>query len=251
MCPNCRAFITTDDKVCPYCDLQLGARAIDRRMPDDVLGGLIPAAHFTTALILLINIGLFIATTLDTARVLYGAGASYGPAIAGGQWWRLVTAGFLHGGWMHLLMNSWVLYSLGAQVEETYGTARFLVIYFASTVAGFFLSAGLGHYSVGASAGTYGLIGSMIAFGFQERSSELRRYFVTWAAYGLVLSLLPGIDLAAHIGGLVGGFAVTMIARQPTLREGVEKVWRYAGGFCVLLTALAFARMFMLVALQR
>jgi rhomboid protease GluP len=182
---------------------------------------------------------------------LYNAGASWGPAIAQGQWWRLITAGFLHGGWMHLLMNSWVLYALGAQVEETYGTARFLVIYFASTLAGFVLSAGLGHLSVGASAGTYGLIGAMIAFGIQQRSAELRRYFATWAAYGLVLSLLPGIDLAAHIGGLAGGFAMTMIAGQPTFREGVEKVWRYAAGFCVLLTALAFARMFVLLSLGR
>ena len=251
MCPNCRAFITTDDRVCPYCDLQLGPRAIDRRMPDEVLGGLIPAAHFTTALILLINIGLFVATSFDAGGLLYSAGASWGLLIFNGQWWRLITAGFLHGGFMHLIMNSWVLYSLGAQVEEAYGTSRFLVIYFTSTLIGFTLSAMIGYRSVGASAGTYGLIGAMIAFAIQERSGELRRYFVTWAAYGLVLSLLPGIDLAAHVGGLVGGFAMTMIAGQPGFREGAEKLWRYAGGFCVLLTALAFARMFMFLYLER
>ena len=57
MCPNCRAFITTKDKVCPYCDMKLGPRAIDRRMPSDVLGGLIPAAQFTTVVILIINFG--------------------------------------------------------------------------------------------------------------------------------------------------------------------------------------------------
>jgi rhomboid protease GluP len=245
MCPNCRAFITTDDKVCPYCDAAIGPRAVDRRSPDNALGGLIPAAHFTTAMILLINIGLYLAVSLDSQGSVYQAGASFAGALHGGQWWRLITAGFLHGGLLHILMNSWVLFSLGAQVEEIYGTPRFLVIYFASTVMGFVFSAWLGRVSVGASAGTYGLIGAMIAFGIQERSPELRRYFVTWAVYGLVLSLLPGIDLAAHVGGMVGGFLVTLAARQPGWKPGVERLWRIAGGFCVLLTALAFGRMFL------
>ena len=66
MCPNCRAFITTEDKVCPYCDMEIGARAIDRRSPPDILGGLIPHAHFTTIVILLINFGLYVAMMLRT-----------------------------------------------------------------------------------------------------------------------------------------------------------------------------------------
>ena len=68
MCPNCRAFITTDDKVCPYCEVQVGPRAIDRRSPADVLGGLIPHARFTTMLILLLNTGLYLAMVLQTSR---------------------------------------------------------------------------------------------------------------------------------------------------------------------------------------
>ena len=60
--------------------------------------------------------------------------------LPSGQWWRLVTAGFLHGGLIHIFMNSWVLFSVGAQVEETYGTARYLVLYFVSTVVGFLAS---------------------------------------------------------------------------------------------------------------
>ena len=60
MCPNCRAFITTSDRTCPYCGVQVGPRAIDRREPGEILGGLIPQAHFTTILILVINFGYFI-----------------------------------------------------------------------------------------------------------------------------------------------------------------------------------------------
>ena len=85
----------------------------------------------------------------------------------------LVTAGFLHGGLIHIFMNSWVLFSVGAQVEETYGTARYLVLYFVSNVLGFLASALLqpASLSVGASAALFGLIGAMIAAGMRSNSA--------------------------------------------------------------------------------
>ena len=64
MCPNCRAFITTSDKVCPYCDMKLQAPAAARRASADLLGGLIPHARFTTIVILLINAGFYLAEEL-------------------------------------------------------------------------------------------------------------------------------------------------------------------------------------------
>ena len=94
---------------------------MDRRSPADLLGGLIPAARFTTSLILLINFGLYIACVVYAmqsghsngfdldGRTIVRFGASYPPFNNAGQWWRLITAGFLHGGLMHILMNSWVL----------------------------------------------------------------------------------------------------------------------------------------------
>src|ERR1035438_10064404 len=109
MCPNCRAFVTTSDKVCPYCDAQLGPRAVDRRAPGEILGGLIPQARFTTIMILLINTGLFLAQSLNPHSGFTEMGESLPAPMMDGQWWRLITAGFLHGGIMHILMNSWVL----------------------------------------------------------------------------------------------------------------------------------------------
>src|SRR5215469_14313595 len=76
MCPNCRAFVTTSDRVCPYCDVKLGPRAIDRRNPGEILGGLIPHARFTTVMILLINTGLFLADYLNPSAGLTRFGAS-------------------------------------------------------------------------------------------------------------------------------------------------------------------------------
>jgi hypothetical protein len=79
MCPNCRAFITTSDKVCPYCEVKVGPPAIERRSPADVLGGLIPHARFTTVVILLINTGFYIAMALHAMRS--GGGGSVMEAL--------------------------------------------------------------------------------------------------------------------------------------------------------------------------
>jgi rhomboid protease GluP len=266
MCPNCRAFIDASDKVCPYCEAPVGPRAIDVRSPSDVLGGLIPHARFTTVMILLVNTALFIATVIVSMQkgkdgaiydidgyTLFDFGAKLGRFILAGQWWRLVTAGFLHGGLLHILMNSWVLFDLGAQVEEIYGSARLLVFYFVATVFGFLASTlwnpnGL---SVGASAGVFGLIGAMIALGVRSNTSmgsAIRGLYIRWAIYGLLFGLLPGlrVDNAAHIGGLVAGFAVAFLAQeQRDPMHPREKVWKAAAGICLVLTAISFFQMFL------
>ncbi len=129
---------------------------------------------------------------------LFQAGAKYGPAIHDGQWWRLLTAGFLHGGILHLLMNSWVLFDLGAATEESYGTSRFLVFYFVSTITGFYASYlwNPGVPSVGSSAGIFGLLGAMIALGMRDKSSygaAIRSHYLQWGIYAILLSaLVPG-----------------------------------------------------------
>jgi rhomboid protease GluP len=263
MCPNCRAFITTSDKVCPYCDMKLGPRAVDRRSPSDVLGGLIPAARFTTVMILLINFGLYLVTAVFSMKagnanafmgldgrtlILFGAKNAYFVFLQG-EWWRLVTAGFLHGGMFHILMNSWVLFDLGTTVEQFYGTRRMLVVYFVSTITGFFAScfwsAGT---SVGASAALFGLIGAMIALGVGNRTalgSAIKGMYVRWAIYGLIFGLLfPMIDNAAHLGGLAGGFVIGYVAGTPKLVEdGREQFWKWAAWAAVALTIFAFVRM--------
>lgn len=250
MCPNCRAFITTDDKICPYCNTEVAPRPYRRATPTDALGGLIPHARFTTVVIMLINTGFYIAMYLRSGsadfdlRTLIDFGAKFSPAIAAGQWWRLITAGWLHGGILHILMNMWVLFDLGAQVEEAFGTSRYLFIYFVANIAGFiaslYLIPGL---SVGASAAIFGLIGAMIALGVRDRSSygsAVRSVYMRWAIYGLVLSVLPGTDWAAHLGGLAGGFLAGLVTGTPGISAAIERAWQLAAGVAVAITALAF-----------
>lgn len=268
MCPNCRAFIEPSTKTCPYCEVQLGQRIVDARSPSDIAGGLIPHARFTTSMILLVNGALFAATVVASMQAgnnsalfsvdgttLLQFGAKVNRFIAGGQWWRLITAGFLHGGLMHILMNSWALMDLGAQVEELYGSARLLVFYFVATALGFLASAYWSSaLSVGASAGVFGLIGAMIAVGLRHKTAlgaAIRGMYVRWAVYGLLLGLIPGlrVDNAAHIGGLVGGFAVAYFAGEQPIPGGPlplkERIWQGLAGVCLVLTAYCLLRMFL------
>lgn len=213
------------------------------------MAGLTPKVGYLTILILLINTGLYLASRYNEYFVEFGA--SYGPAIFGGQWYRLVTAGFLHGGLLHILMNSWVMFDLGAQVEELFGGARMLTIYFVSTVTGFLLSAFMGHVSVGASAALFGLVGAMIALGTRYRGGVgdmIRAVYVRYLVYLLIFSFLPGVDMAAHIGGLIGGFGMAYVAGRPEYtRSPTERVWQIAAVVSVLVTLYCFLQWFLRV----
>jgi rhomboid protease GluP len=266
MCPNCRAFITTHDKVCPYCNERVAPRAVEQRNPGAIMGGFIPHARFVTMIILTINVGLYLATVVFSQRngeggflsvdgqTLLAFGAKLRAAIIGyGQWWRLVTAGFLHGGLLHIGMNSWVLFDLGAQVEDVYGGSRLIVMYFMATVCGFLLSTfWTAALSVGASAGIMGLIGAMIALGVRNRHSSagsaVRGMYVRWAVYIFIFGLLPGlnIDNAAHLGGLAAGFGVAWLAGTPRIETAwSERLWRGAAAACVIITAACFLKMYL------
>ena len=262
MCPNCRAFITVHDKVCPYCEMKLGPPLARQRAPGQIMGGLIPHAQFTTVLILLINLGMYTATALYSMKAGRGGfyeldtqtlalfGAKFGPFIYEGQWWRLITAGFLHGGLWHILFNSWVLFDVGAQVEEVFGTPRYLVIYFVTTVCGYLASLWWAPNvpSIGASAGIMGLIGAMVAFGTRSHGaygSAIRNLYMKYIVYILIFGLiLTSVDNAAHIGGVISGFGVAYVTGTPGRSQAMERVWRGVAILCGALTAYAFLQMF-------
>ena len=264
MCPHCRAFITIKDRVCPYCNEAVAPRQVSRDDSSQMVGGFIPHFRFNTTIILLLNFGLYIATTIFSMRSgnpdafmnldgntlrLFGAKWNFG--LAHGEYWRLVTAGFLHGGILHIVMNSWVLFDLGAQVEEIYGSSRMLVIYFISTVGGFYASALYSDsLSVGASAGLFGLVGAMIALGVRHRNAmgaAIRGMYLRGAVIGLAFGMVGAfhVDNAAHIGGLTAGFAIAYLAGTPGREAVVENIWRAAGWFCLLMTAVSFLKMYL------
>ncbi|HUP05282.1 MAG TPA: rhomboid family intramembrane serine protease, partial [Bryobacteraceae bacterium] len=244
------------------CHEPVGQR-VYRPEPSGVLGGFIPHARFNTILILVVNLGMYLITAIYSMKsgrgnaididgqTLVEFGAKWAEAIRMGEWWRLVTAGFLHGGLLHILMNMWVLFDLGAQVEEVYGASRMWVIYLLSNICGFYVSAVWNPYSpsVGASAALFGLIGAMIAMGVKQRNAmgaAIRGLYVRWAIYGLLFSLIPGIDMAAHVGGIVSGFAIAWVAGTPR-GEGsrAEPLWRMASWACILIAVVSFVEMYL------
>ena len=176
-------------------------------------------------------------SSISTCRRCSSSAQSTVRRSRAGQWWRLVTAGFLHGGILHILMNSWVLFDLGAQVEEIYGGARMLVIYFVANIVGL-----LRKCDVAAGDAVGGRIGRAVRDGRARcwRSASgiaaamgdmVRSVYGRYLVYLLLFSLLPGVDMAAHIGGLAGGFGVAYVAGRPEYEGSpVERVWKLGAG---------------------
>ena len=158
--------------------------------------------------------------------VQFAWGANFGPATKDGEWWRLGSALFLHFGLFHLGMNMISLWDGGRLVERMYGSGRFLLVYFASGLAGNLLSLisqGDRAVSGGASGAIFGVYGALMVHLWltkhRNESSEHRQLLwgaALFSAFTILLGfIIEGIDNAAHIGGLVGGLLAGMtLARQ-------------------------------------
>jgi rhomboid protease GluP len=253
MCPNCRAFITITDRVCPYCGAQLGPRAVDMRA-SQLAASFVPRANLTGMIVLIVNAAFFLIelivshqlTNAPFGEISLRAAVLLGAEYPGGPWWRLITAGFLHGGVWHIAINSWSLFILVTEVEQFYGTSRFIVAYLFSTFTGFYLASVLSSApALGASAAAFGLIGIMLAMGFRHRSDPLaqavRAHYGQWVIFSLVLSFMPGVSLSAHVGGLVGGFLVGLVGGLPGLPNTPrELLWKILAGIALAVALYAF-----------
>ena len=170
-----------------------------------------------TYVLLAINILVWLAMTFaggsENALTLVRFGAKYQPLIVMGEYWRLVTANFVHIGLVHLAMNAYALYLFGLQVERRLGRLRFIVLYLLAGLGGTTLSyIGSSALSAGASGAIFGLIGAITiyyatyreAFGAQGRRQLSSLLLVT--GYNLVWGLMnPQIDNLGHVGGLAVG----------------------------------------------
>lgn len=180
---------------------------------------------YATYALITINIVLFLIMAFLSKDGIYGFSTStllkYGgnvkSLVLSGEYWRLIASTFLHDGILHLIFNMYALYVIGIQLENFYGKTRFLIIYFFSAIAGSLLSLIFGDLnviSVGASGAIFGLFGSLLYFGYYYRvylGSLLRTQLIPVILANLLFGLItPGIDNAAHIGGLIGGIFISM-----------------------------------------
>jgi len=148
---------------------------------------------------------------------LYRFGAKENGAIAAGQYWRLLTAAFLHGGVVHLLVNSYSLFVLGGLTEPVLGRARFLATFLVSAVTGSLASWAFNSaIGVGASGAIFGLLGTALYLSWRGTTARIPptalRSLGMWTVYNLVFGFVtPTIDNAAHLGGLAGGILCAIL----------------------------------------
>src|SRR5215813_8268653 len=142
-------------------------------------------------------------------------GANYWPKTTNGEWWRMFTAMFLHIGVLHLLFNMIALWNVGSFMERVLGSAGFVVLYLLSGLLGSIVSVAWNPFvvSAGASGAIFGLYGGLLAFLVRHRAMQhtslaaLRTNTLAFLGYNLVYGFIQqGIDMAAHLGGLAGGF---------------------------------------------
>lgn len=189
---------------------------------------------YVTYGIIAINFILFILMYLfgdgsNSVKTLIDFGALYKPPVLSGEYFRLITTAFLHIGVLHLFLNNYSLYVLGSQMESFLGKFKFLFVYLISAISGSLMSLiftnGL---SAGASGAIFGLLGSMLYFGYNYRvflGNVLKSQIIPLILLNLFMGvLIPNIDNAAHIGGFVGGVFATMAVGLKHKSSTFEKV---------------------------
>lgn len=194
-------------------------------------------AVLTIALIV-INVVVFgietIAGGSENTQVALRFGASYAPLVLSGEYYRLFTAMFLHFGAFHLLTNMVSLGVLGPAVEKMFGKIRFLLVYLIGGIVGNLLSIFLdtvlnrNALSAGASGAIFALFGAYLVMAFSKKFTGLS---VSRVLIAIVIAVVPGIEMqsinmSAHLGGLAGGFIVSLIL-LPTI--GRKRSWKQSG----------------------
>jgi membrane associated rhomboid family serine protease len=187
------------------------------------------AAPATMGLIAL-NVAVYMITAAQGGGInlpggqLFSNWALQGASVSNGDWWRLVTAMFLHGSLLHIGFNMLALYWLGTIIEQALGTPRFLLVYFVSGLAG---SAGALWFSsafavtVGASGAIFGLIGALLILEYLSTGSLMGQAMVLILVNLAFTFAVPGISIGGHVGGLTGGIVATfalMRYRMPPQR---------------------------------
>ena len=178
-----------------------------------------------TYIIMAICIILFILMELSggstNSQTLLKYGANLDVLVKNGEYYRLFTCIFLHIGIMHLLCNMYSLYIIGREVENLFGKIKYIIIFILSGIFGSIMSLAFTHntISAGASGAIFGLLGALLYFGMHYRTylgEAIKRSIIPIIVVNLIIGFFAeGIDLAAHIGGLVGGILLAMMVGVP------------------------------------
>jgi membrane associated rhomboid family serine protease len=244
ICPDCMTATPVGMR-CPECSRQ---RTQVRTMRNAF------AEPTATYVLIGLNVLLFIGATAGGSSFAGRPGGTvaadlglFGPAVADGDWWRLVTSGFMHAGVIHILFNMYILYWLGTMLEPALGHVRFVALYFTSLLCGSFgvLLLSPDSLTVGASGAVFGLMGAAFVLqrlrGVDPMASGIGPLILLNLAITFVI---PGISIGGHLGGLIGGaataYAMDQVSRRragvalPVLASAAVAVLAVAGSFAVV-----------------
>jgi rhomboid protease GluP len=264
VCASCGSLVGVNDDKCYTCGRRnpglWGFGPVLRRFGNDL--GFVSlvvygcAALYTATLLVTLLRGesLFSGSVFSIlgpgsyALLLFGASGAY-PVFGFGRWWTILSAGWLHGGALHILFNMLWVRQIGPAVADIYGAGRMVIIYTISSATGFLLSSFMGAYfpwipflsggglTIGASAPIFGLLGALVYYGRRGGSSMVRSEALGYAVTLFVMGLfLRGVDNAAHAGGFIGGY-VAAIWLDPLKPERMDHL--VGAVVCLAVTALA------------
>jgi membrane associated rhomboid family serine protease len=213
ICPECMTPTPVGMR-CPEC---MNQRTRVVRNPTGTPSAFSMGGFPATAVLIAINVIVFLVEVGKgsgglweiPSLVVYEMGGLFGPAVSElGDWWRIVTAGFLHYGIVHVGLNMYLLYILGRLLEPAVGTVRFVFVYFASLLAGSFLALVIepNTLSAGASGAIFGVLGATFVIARGRRLDAIASQIGGLILLNLVFTFAVGhISVGAHLGGLIGG----------------------------------------------
>ncbi len=258
LCSKCGALIDHNSNVCPFCGEALEHwRKVQIKR---AFGMILPGGLTFSYTLIAINIAVMAAMMLRFGGMsllkpdmlsLARAGALMPALVAHGEWWRMITYAFIHGGILHILFNMSSLSQVGPISENEIGRARFCVLYFLSAIGGAAADIFWDHQFgsrplvVGASGAIFGLIGFGLTYNYFYGGPAGRansRIYLQWAIYAFAFGFFAwGIDNVCHAGGFITG-AILGFVIERDLRHG-EKfgwLWRTLATIFVIAAIVAF-----------
>lgn len=238
ICTSCGVLVGVNDPTCYNCGRRnpglWGFAPALRSLGNDL--GFIPIVIGSTIILYVLSLvmsrqGSSIPLEPNTTalQILGASGAA--PVFIRGWWWTLLTAGWLHGGLLHIFFNVLWIRQLGPEIASLYGAGRMVLIYTVAAICGFGLSSVLGllpipyfgaPVTVGASASIFGFLGALVHYGRRTGSSQARAMGLQYAVFmGIMGFIFPGVDNAAHLGGFIGGYLASLIL-DPLKPERVD-----------------------------
>ena len=208
-----------------------------------------PSAPVVTQALIIINVLVFLAETAAGAPLQGGGGGSvyihgalFGPLIEQNhEYWRIVTSGFLHDGFLHIALNMFFLYIIGRTLEPAIGSVAFAAIYFTSLITGSFgaLLFQPTAVTVGASGACFGVLGALIVVAYYRGISIWQSGLGATLLINVIFSLtVNGISIGGHLGGLVGGAVTGWLFVQLAERRRMPAM---AVAGCIVIAAASFA----------